>query len=350
MPAKLDGDPKNWLLIRKREDGEATSSSRAQVRADARDARGREEHAAQRRLGVRDQVGRLPDRLARGRRRGGAAHPQGPGLHRALRQRGQGAGEGAEDAGLRGGRRGLRARRGRPPELLGDAAEQAGNADRLLPLRPARSGRRAGDRSPALGAARAARAAARQAQPHRQVLGVVRRRAGAAGGCQGAQARGRRGQAPGVALPPGQALARLAQVQGALRAGVRDRRLHARKGPALRWVRLARARGLRERGARVRRQRRHRLRRRRDRAAAEATAAAGAQGPAVRAGPEAAARAQGRHRLGRAQARRRGVVRRMDARRPPARPCLHGPARGQEPGRGAARASRRAAWRRRSPR
>ena len=70
VPAKLDGDPKNWLLIRKREDGEATSSSRAQVRADARDARGRAEHAAQRRLGVRDQVGRLPDRLARGRWRG----------------------------------------------------------------------------------------------------------------------------------------------------------------------------------------------------------------------------------------------------------------------------------------
>ena len=41
MPAKLDGDPKNWLLIRKRDEasGRGAASARRDVRADARDAR-----------------------------------------------------------------------------------------------------------------------------------------------------------------------------------------------------------------------------------------------------------------------------------------------------------------------
>ena len=71
------------------------------------------------------------------------AHAQGPGLHEALRERREGARQGGEDPGLRRRRRGLRARRGRAAELLGDAAGKAGDADRLLRLRPARGRRRA---------------------------------------------------------------------------------------------------------------------------------------------------------------------------------------------------------------
>ncbi len=79
----------------------------------------------------------------------------------------------------------------------------------------------------------------------RQVLRVVRRRARALRGCAGAAARGDHGQAGRLALPAGQALTRLAQVQDARRGGVRDRRLHARPGTARGLVRLARARPLR---------------------------------------------------------------------------------------------------------
>ncbi|TMM17663.1 MAG: hypothetical protein E6F97_12755, partial [Actinobacteria bacterium] len=56
------------------------------------------------------------------------------------------------------------------------------------------------------------------------------------------------------------------------------------------------------------------------------------------AGAEDAARSQGRRRVGRAEARRRGLVRRVHPRRPPARACLPGPARGQGRNGGAARA------------
>ena len=149
--------------------------------------------------------------------------------------------------------------------------------------------------------------AARQAQPHRPVLRVVRRRAGAAGGGQGA--------ASSRASWPSASESRYLP-------GKRSRdwlkfKAHAEQEFVIAGYTRGKGRrsggfgslvlgGLRGRGARVRRQRRHRLRRRGDRAAAEAAAAAGAQGRAVRAGPEAAARAQGRHRLGRAEARRRG--------------------------------------------
>ena len=104
--------------------------------------------------------------------------------------------EGAEDAGLRGRRRGLRARRGGPPELLGDAAGQAGDADRLLRLRPARGRRRAGGRPAALGAAQAA---ARSCSTAATAPSSSRRRfddgAGALRGGAGAAARGDHGQA-----------------------------------------------------------------------------------------------------------------------------------------------------------
>ena len=52
------------------------------------------------------------------------------------------------------------------------------------------------------------------------------------------------GKRVGSRYLPGQALARLAEVQDARRGGVRDRRLHARPGAARGLVRLARARSV----------------------------------------------------------------------------------------------------------
>ena len=83
----------------------------------------------------------------------------------------------------------------------------------------------------------------RQAQPHRPVLGRLRRWPGADARGAGAAARGDHGQAARLEIPAREALSRLAQVQGALRAGARDRRLHPREGAPRMVVRLARPRG-----------------------------------------------------------------------------------------------------------
>ena len=129
--ARRDLGPRPGEARRRREElaahpqargGNRAGGPAAQVRADARDPRGDERDAARRRVGVRDQVGRLPHRRAGRRRRGSAPHPQGPGLHAALRQGREGARQGAQDPRLRGRRRGVRARRERAPELLRDAA------------------------------------------------------------------------------------------------------------------------------------------------------------------------------------------------------------------------------------
>ena len=59
VPAKLDGDPKNWLLLRKRDDdGEPRRRPRGATSRCSR--RSREELPTRRRLAVRGQVGRLP--------------------------------------------------------------------------------------------------------------------------------------------------------------------------------------------------------------------------------------------------------------------------------------------------
>ena len=193
VPAHLSGDEKNWLIVRKKDD---TAPARADARAaTARCSRRSPTRCPQRRLALRDQVGRLPDRRHGRRRRARAPVAQGPGLHAALRERLEGARQGAEDAGLRRRRRGLRARRGRAAELLRDAAGQARDADRLLRLRPARGRGRADRRPPARGAAEAAREAPRQAEPHRPLLGDLRRRRGAARGGERAGPRGDHGQA-----------------------------------------------------------------------------------------------------------------------------------------------------------
>ena len=179
-----------------------------------------------------------------------------------------------QDARLRGRRRGVRARRGGPRELLGDAAAQARRrrssttsstcsrwtASRVvdLPLEERRErletllDRRNRDRPP---------------------LGGVRRRRGAVP--RPRRSRGSRASSPSGATraTARPAHARLAQDQGHGRPGVRDRRLHEGPGAPRGKLRLARARRTGRASELVlRRQRRHRLRRRRDRAAAEAAA------------------------------------------------------------------------------
>ena len=72
VPAKLDGDEKNWLLLKKRD--EAAGETPAPLRGDARDPRGR--CAEGRRVALRGQVGRLPRTRVREGRRGEARQPE----------------------------------------------------------------------------------------------------------------------------------------------------------------------------------------------------------------------------------------------------------------------------------
>ena len=76
------------------------------------------------------------------------------------------------------------------------------------------------------------------------VLRELRRRAGTATGRQAAEARGDHGQAARVEVPARQAHARLAQDQAARPPGVRDRGLHTGSGPAVGDARIPGARRL----------------------------------------------------------------------------------------------------------
>ena len=113
----------------------------------------------------------------------------------------------------------------------------------------------------------------------------------------------------------GPANPRLAQGEDPGPAGVPRRRLHQGPGTARRPLRLARPGRPARRRARVRRERRHRLHRGRDRPAAGEAPPAATRHDAVRRGAQDAQGAEGRCRLGRARAGRRGQVRPVDARR-----------------------------------
>ena len=103
----------------------------------------------------------------------------------------------------------------------------------------------------------------------------------------------------------GQAHARLAEGQDARPPGVRDRRLHEGAGPARRHASARSCSASNADGElALRRQRRHRLQRARDRRAAREARAAARRDAAVRERAEDAEGAQGRRRLGRAEARR----------------------------------------------
>ena len=138
VPAHLDGKEQNWLLIRKRDEGAPR----------ARPPR------------LQPMLATLAEELPSGddwlyevkwdgyralgyvaRRRGAARLAERQRPDGALRRRREGAREGGALAGLRRRRRGLRARRAGPAELLGDAAGERARA-RLRGLRRARDRRR----------------------------------------------------------------------------------------------------------------------------------------------------------------------------------------------------------------
>ena len=337
VPAHLSGEEKNWLIIRKRD-----TAAPAQ-RGERREYKPMLASLAEELPTGRDWLYEVKwdgyRTLARvASERGDPREPQRQGPDDPLRLGREGASARAAHARLRSRRRGLCARRQRTRELLGDAAGQ--RATRLLRLRPARARGRAARRAPAPRAAARLEALLVPGR-HRSVLRELRRREGALRRRSPAGAGGDHGQALGVALLRGEADARLAQAEDAPAAGARRLRLHEGPGAALGDIRRPRARGAARRGSGLRRQLRHGLQRAGDRAAPEEAAPAGAQDLAIRGRAEDAARPQGRRRLGEAGARLRGRVRRMDARRPPARPGLQGTPRRQGGEAGEARAAGR---------
>ena len=227
-------------MFRKRDDGAGRAARGASTSRCSRRSRG----AAERRgLGVRDQVGRLPRSLATSR--SGEAElrkRKDKDLHRPLRERRQGAREGAQNTGLRASteRSARSTSEGRPSfsamqqskagttivYYVFDLLEVEGESLVDLPLSERRD------------ACRSCSTAATGGPALRVIRG--RQRRCTSGG--GATARGDHRQAAGLALPAGQALARLAQVQDARRAGVRDRGLHARQGSPRMVLRVARGR------------------------------------------------------------------------------------------------------------
>ncbi len=215
IPAKLSGDEKNWLILRKRdEDGAAASPAKRARR-------------------YRPMLATLEKTVPTGedwtyevkwdgyravayvaRRRGRALSRNDNDLTARFPDVAKAIGKALQDAERGARRRGLRARRGRPRDVLRDAAGQAGHALPLRRLRPARGRRRARRRLAVHRAAQAAPGAARQAEPRRAVLGGLRRRRGALRGREAAALRGDHGEAPAVALPARAPHARLAEDQG----------------------------------------------------------------------------------------------------------------------------------------
>ncbi len=229
VPAQLDGDPKNWLLVKKKEDAPAARKRRT-LRADARDARGR--RADGRGLALRGEVGRLPgDRDDRGgevelRSRNDndarRALPDGRRARSSARCARPTASSTARSCALDEDGR---------AELLGDAAGQA--RARRTSTSPSTCSRSRASRSSTCRSterrerlARARRHAARRCPDlaTRSTTAQALYRGGA-----GAALRGGHRQARRLALRAGEALARLAEDQDAGPAGVRDRGIH--EGP-----------------------------------------------------------------------------------------------------------------------
>ena len=152
------------------------------------------------------------------------------------------------------------------------------------------------------------------------------------GGVQ-ARARGHRREARRRSLSRARAHAQLAQGQVPAAAGVRHRRLHRSRRLAHGVRRAARRDARRrERAVALRRQGRHGLRRADAEVVARALEAARAKDAARR--EDVGTRRRARRALGRAGARRRDRLHRVDRRRPVAASDLRRPARGQDGGRG----------------
>ena len=317
VPAQLDGDPKNWLLLRK--DAGADAARGATRRCSRRSPETLPPGEGWVYEPKWDGFRAIVDGLGR---RGDAHEPERQRPHRALPRRRA---------------RGRRTRSARPTPSSTARSARSTSAGRsrfsllqegagtlvLVAVRPARARRRAARRRAARGAATRRLEAARSTRSVEAVrrLAAVRRRRGAPRGRAGAGARGRRREARRLALPPGPAHAGLAEGEAAADAG-------GRRSPGTRAGRagargfgalvLGRARGGR---AALGRERRHR-----------ASPTARSSGCSALLAPARARRRRRsprspkmprvrrcRRRLGRAGARRRGRVRRVDARRPPAR-------------------------------
>ncbi len=316
VPAKLDGDPQNWLLIKKR-DSDATGSRGGAPPAIARDYRPTLATLA-------EEVPAGPDWLFEVKWDGyrAVAYVR-EGKARLISRNGNDLTERFTAiarampratklaiGSLR--RRGVCTGRARPAELLGDATGEDEHPGGLRGVRRPRSRRRAAARSAAQGTASPAGGARRRTERNRAPVGGVRGRACSLRRRQGAGPRRNRRQARRLPLPAGQADPRVVEDQDPPPAGVRDRRLHERPGPTVGTLRLARPRRVARGRALLRRELRHGLHGQGDRRAARTASSPRAEGGRVRGRPEDAESAEGGRGLGEARVGLRGGVRRVD--------------------------------------
>ena len=329
VPAALDGDPRNWLLLRKDGGGAAGELLRRCWRLRPTRCRAAPVGPSSR---SGTASGRSPASSAATRRCGAGTTTTSPAAFRPSRRRSASPSR-TPSAVLDGevcaldeeGRSGfglLQQGSGTLVFVVFDVLERDGEPllDRTYP-----------SAVPLLD--RAARACGRR----RPAVALVRRRRRARTGGARAWARGRRGEAGRLDLPARPPLARLAQVEVEATPGARRRRIHPRQGPAEQRDRLARARGPRRRRASLCRQRRHRAHGRGARPPRAPAATDPASGLTVRRRAEAAACPARRRDLGRAHSRGRGRIRRVDSRWSAARACVPRAARrqGGRRGRGA---------------
>ena len=339
VPAHLDGKEQNWLLLREADDGRPAGGA-AHLPADARNARRRA--AGGRGLDLRGQVRRLPRARLCPRRRLRAAVPRNDNdlttrfadVATAVAARGA-------DAERRARRRGLRARRARD----GRASRRCSRAPArlvyyafdLLEARRRAAGRRARSSSAGDGS----RSCSTAARPDRALLrraSTTARRCSTrsrAQGLEGVMAKRRSSQ-----YCEGKRTRDWLKVKTHGRQEFVVAGYTRGEGRRAGQLRLARARRQRGRRAALRRQRRDGVRRaRRSIACSRLLRPLERKDPPFAAAAEDAAGAQGRRRLGRAEARRGGRVQRVDARRPRPPAVVQGAPRGQGARRGAARAA-----------
>ena len=147
VPAKLGGEEKNWLILRKRDEPQTAAEPAKRSRRYAPMLATLEKTVPKGDDWLYevkwDGYRALAYVTERGRR---ALQPQRERPDGALRRRREGDRQGAPHPERRARRRGVRARRAGPRDLLRDAAGQGGHEVRLRRVRRARDRRRAGDR------------------------------------------------------------------------------------------------------------------------------------------------------------------------------------------------------------
>ena len=278
VPAQLAGDEKNWLIVRKQ--GRRGAGRRSAAPYAPMLATLDEERAEGRRLAVRDQVGRLPRSSPRSPAARSSSGPQG----QRLTERFENVAKELVQGAARRPTASSTARSARSTSKGGRASPRCSRAS---------AGRRSSTTSSTCSRSTASRSSTSRSTERRKrlerlldkreqdrpLLGDLRRRRRAARGRRTQQGlEGIMAKRARLAVPARQAHARLAEDQGARPAGVRDRRLHARRGAARRARSARSCSAVNEGGgARLRRQRRHRLQRPRDRPPARQAEAARAR-------------------------------------------------------------------------